>query len=441
MNEAKIMDNLGDVIHLACLTNKKLLVEILIAIKSSGEEAETCLLTTLHGRKAFLEIGRKASRIELLPSEWISAFEELIANKRNHSSHSSQEDEDETHAIINTGHLLNITLKEIHPRSHRTRLSLAIERMAKCSSTDDPYSLSVRQASALVKASVEEVNVGLQTEVMSMLLQTLPSDSDACINALAAVQLPILQRLDVSVLETILRCNQVDYRLAELFKYGGKANNTPSTSLVEILRIIRCTEAAELARQGKQIGEKHGCVICVPNEVIRENKHLLKIVKDRQELHHTNCPAGNTSTSYDFVIGRGWNHNFVLNGKGGKKRMIHSEVHAVADSIRIFGEDLAFDHLFPHATAVIVELKGDSAYDNAPPCPKCDTLLRAVGVCRACHTTDRGVVQNYQLATPSLNFLDRDTVKIPLRAVCDEIGIECFRLRTAEERSARRRAD
>jgi len=74
------------------------------------------------------------------------------------------------------------------------------------------------------------------------------------------------------------------------------------------------------------------------------------------------------STNYDVVVGRGWNHNVTKNidSKGGKKRMIHSEVHAVPDTIRKFGEDLAFDRIFPSAEIIIVELHKDSSCDNAP---------------------------------------------------------------------------
>ena len=434
------MEHFSNVIHVASLTNKQLLVEILVAIKSLGNEARQWLLTTSTGRSTFLQIGQRAAEAELLSSDWTLAFEDAMAKRRNEGQLEEEEEEKEMRILpaMSTSELLKMTMEEMPPRSHNRRLSTAIEMIESSSLLKNPGSLSVRQAAALVKASAEEENINLQTQVMSILLGTLPNDNDACVHALAAVQLPILQRLDLSVVKNALQCSQLDYRLAELFVNTGEKPQLSIDSesqLKGLLRILRHIEAADLARRGNQIGAKHGCVICVPNEVISKNYNLLRVMEKREEF---NLSPSDTSTSYNTIIGRGWNHNVVLNGKGGRKRMIHSEVHAVADSIRIFGENLAFDHLFPHAVAVIVELKGDFSYDNAPPCPKCDTLLRAVGICKACHSTDKGFVQNLQLASPNLEFLDRETVRIPLRAVCDEIGVECSRLSEAEERITRK---
>jgi hypothetical protein len=65
--------------------------------------------------------------------------------------------------------------------------------------------LSVHEAAALVKASTEEGNINLQTEIMPILLRTLPKDVN-CIDVLAAVQLPILQRLlELRVIEHSLQ--------------------------------------------------------------------------------------------------------------------------------------------------------------------------------------------------------------------------------------------
>ena len=220
-----------------------------------------------------------------------------------------------------------------------------------------------------------------------------------------------------------------------MFRDDGKRDqSTPSKPAQEggkaVLQILRIIEAADLARRGNQIGSKHGCVICVPNEVISKNKNLLRIVEESDDL----CFSPNkTSSSYDTVVGRGWNHNVVLLGKG-RKRMIHSEVHAVADTIRIFGEMLAFEYLFPHAVVLIVELRGDTSYDDAPPCPKCEQLLRAVGICKACHTTDRGLIKDLRLPSPKADFFNSAVVRVPLRTVCDELGIDCSKLKEAEDK-------
>ena len=109
--------------------------------------------------------------------------------------------------------------------------------------------------------------------------------------------------------------------------------------------------------------------------------------------------------------------------------MVHAEAHAVADTIQLFEEDLAFNHIFPFATAVIVELKGDTSYDDAPPCPKCELLLRAVGVHKTCHSTDKGYVKDLDLPPSSDRslFFRNPIVRIPFRTVCDELCIQCSR--------------
>ena len=112
--------------------------------------------------------------------------------------------------------------------------------------------------------------------------------------------------------------------------------------------------------------------------------------------------------------------------------MLHAEVHAVADVLKTYGETLTFEYLLPQATPIIVELHGDTCYDDAPPCPKCNTLLRAVGVRCASHSTRLGIIQNLTLDPPNSALLSRDVARIPFRTACDELDIDCERLRHAE---------
>jgi deoxycytidylate deaminase len=277
---------------------------------------------------------------------------------------------------------------------------------------------------------------------MSIFLELCATQSgdEHVINALASVQLPILQRLDNHVFDDLLFHNssfRLYDRITTLFQYkdkkgdGIKENRSIDMKThSSALKLLGFLEAANLARRGNQIGSKHGCVITVRKDVIKNNLNLLKVIEKSKDLNVGLDGDDYESTSYDIIVGKGWNHNVVPNGTGGKKRMVHAEVHAVADTIRRFEEDLAFNHIFPFATAVIVELKGDTSYDDAPPCPKCELLLRAVGVHKTCHSTDKGYVKDLDLPPCSdrLLFFRNPIVRIPFQTVCDELCIQCSKL-------------
>ena len=87
------MEHFSNVIHVASLTNKQLLVEILVAIKSLGNEARQWLLTTSTGRSTFLQIGQRAAEAELLSSDWTLAFEDAMAKRRNEGQLEEEEEE------------------------------------------------------------------------------------------------------------------------------------------------------------------------------------------------------------------------------------------------------------------------------------------------------------------------------------------------------------
>ena len=107
-------------------------------------------------------------------------------------------------------------------------------------------------------------------------------------------------------------------------------------------------------------------------------------------------------------------------------------MHAVADTIRTFGETCAFSQLFPHATAVFVKLAGETWYDYIPSCAKRESLLRGIGTYRAFHSTSDGSLAKMALNLSNRELLGRNVARIPLRVACDELGIHCERLGRAE---------
>ena len=425
----------SNVCHLASLTDKEILVELLVAIKNVGaarNEAQQWILGTSKGRDAFVQLGKRAVELKLSPEDWHASFKQVVTDSSIFINRSEREcllRVPPAAQVMSTGALLDLALEQIEGNSHFIRLSKAVQMNLKPEGNSAQCSISVRSASALVKASIEDKNASLQKQVIQILLETLQNEKDA--NVLAAVQLPILQRLSIGILIPAIQSNGLELGPSELFVENTMS--VPKRKRSNELKMLRFVEAAGLARRGNQMGSKHGCVICIPRHVASADETIRDKIAAPCDV---DADEASTSTNYDIVVGRGWNHNVLENidSKGGKKRMIHSEVHAVADTIRTFGEDVAFDRIFPSAEIIIVELHKDSSYDNAPPCPKCDALLRAVGICKACHSTDRGYVEHLSWNRSNLEFLDRATVRIPLRTVCNELGVSCRRLLEAEER-------
>jgi tRNA(Arg) A34 adenosine deaminase TadA len=156
---------------------------------------------------------------------------------------------------------------------------------------------------------------------------------------------------------------------------------------------------AALATRGDQRGSKHGCLLI-----------------DEQN---------------GKVMGEGWNHEVVeLRGGPQRRRVLHAEVHAVADAIRRHGEQNSFA-IFKRCSAWIVELRDDAAYDDAPPCPKCLPLLQSIGVPRVVHSTRTGKLARVQLPREKPDLLSLPMACKPLSYACDELGIRCERLERA----------
>jgi hypothetical protein len=199
---------------------------------------------------------------------------------------------------------------------------------------------------------------------------------------------------------------------------GGGDGAEDATTDIGGCTTSRLLEAAHLARKGA-VRACHGAVIYVPEE-------------EEEEEDSGGGGGGTTTTIKTKVIGRGWNHDYFLDpSTSGRKNKIvlHSEVHAVADAICNYGEDECFERLFPRATIMIVELASDYAYDTCHPCPKCDPLLRAVGIPTVLHTTPHGRIEKLDLRPANAALLSNENVSIPLDAACRERNIACRRLR------------
>ena len=161
--------------------------------------------------------------------------------------------------------------------------------------------------------------------------------------------------------------------------------------------VARFLATAALARRGDQRGAKHGsCLTCEDGE---------------------------------RVLGEGWNHRVYEKGgaEKGKQRVIHAECAAVADAVRNLGEERAFD-LLQGATCWIVRLEDDSGYDDAPPCPQCELLLRACGVTKVVTSTRAGALVELALSEGRQDFLSIPNASRPLRWACDALGVRIARL-------------
>lgn len=129
------------------------------------------------------------------------------------------------------------------------------------------------------------------------------------------------------------------------------------------------------------------------------------------------------------VLGAGYNH-YVRSAADDDavalRRIVHAEAHAVADAIRRHGEVAAF-RAFPRATAWTVELLGRVGYDDAHPCPKCEGILRAVGVRAVSYTNGLGGITHRALGPPLPHLLGDVSVCAPLAIILREEfdGVPC----------------
>jgi len=297
-------------------------------------------------------------------------------------------------ALLTVGELMQCFLARVPAGAHESRVRAALEVVLQ----PEPIGavMGSSRAAALVQL-LRGARLAAQEPLSCFILAELAR--------LASPPLGVAGLVQHGVLQTMIGASQA----ARDAIAQAAAPAAASTALF--------LAAAALAHRGTQRGSKHGCVL------VHED------VSGRA-----------------VVVGEGWNRDVFERPASrpreecgaarsasarGRKRVLHAECHAVADAIRRCGEEAAFNG-FGSCTAWIVELKDETAYDDAPPCSKCSALLRAVGVSRVRHSTRGGQLAELQMGAPARTELLRiDSVARPLGFACDDLGIECRRL--AEE--------
>ena len=314
------------------------------------------------------------------------------------------------------------------------RLNNVLDMYSSSPSNNNSNSLTVRQAAGLIRGSVllskedndnDDAVKNIQISAIKLLVRTMPQlgTTNPC-DIYLAVQLPLLQSLDRAAFTnggisfpSKQAKQEFDYLLDldfvcdkdSIAQVGEKRKRSCSGDIITHQnKYTHLLEAAHLARKGA-VRAQHGAVIF--------------------------CPAADGAIQ---VLGRGWNHDYLMDrAKTNKNKVVlHSECHAIADAIKNHGEDDCFNVLFPKSTILIAELESDFAYETCHPCPKCDPLLRAVGIMNVFHTTPDGMLTEMELSTPTCELLGNENCSLPLKAACDEQGITCKRLETAMKESA-----
>ena len=419
----------GGLINVASLSNRELFTEVIAAIsrcfKSRNKKDRPNNWMSIA-----LKISVAAARGETgccCPDDWETQFNEALSSSSN---------PDSTGTINFSEALQSLDAKECYLK----RLCNVIEL------TSLPI-LSVRQAAGLIRGSallskesmtdnnVDDTVQNIQARVINLLVKAMPQlgSSNPC-DIFLAVQLPVLQSIERNNAFTMggitFPTKDVEhefYRLLDLdfcdtpdsiAQVGEKRKRTAS----EEQPITSChnnythllLEAAHLARNGA-VRAQHGAIIFCPSSD-----------GTRQE-----------------VLGRGWNHDYLMDrAKTNKNNVVlHSECHAIADALKRHGEDVCFNQLFPKAGIFIAELISDFAYDDSHPCPKCDPLLRAVGITKALYTMPDGTIMELALGAPCYELLGNENCSLPLKAACDEQGITCKRLADAMKEAANNRSE
>lgn len=408
-------------VHIASLTNNELFKEVVAEINRSFKKEKKSNKKKDWQRIA-IEVATSAAKGDeegyCCADDWVKQFNRLAS------------DEDDVNSSVN----FREAIEAISTDCYRRRLDNALNALAS-SSYSHSTDLSVKQVAGLIRgcsfltSSESDVNTDvkdIQTRVISHLVKSMPQLATSNpFEIFYAVQLPLLQKFNydtfikggmkfesqdsveefISLLHLDLSEQQDEqaYKVGEKRKRISDDNNKIDTcgpnSDVSSKSIHHVLEAAHLARKGA-VRAQHGAVIYITD--------------------------GDTTK----VIGRGYNHDYLLNPSASKKSKIvlHSEVHAVVDAIHKYGEEECFDKLFPMAYIMIVELESDYAYDTCHPCPKCDPMLRAVGITKVLHTTAHGKIEKLDLGLANYDLLGNENVYAHLTAACDERKITCKRL-------------
>ena len=312
--------------------------------------------------------------------------------------------------VQRTSLLISALCERVPRDAHEARLRAALQRVPGDDSSDTNAALSM-----LMEGALQCGAASLQHELLER-FRSLALASG--VELVWLVQAPLLQRLDAPEAahadwpEAEI-ADEIAAEIAEGSLEGSQDTLPPleprGGRLGARLGELECLLiAARLASHGDTPGPKHGCVL---------------VDED------------------GGVLGEGFNHALRAGGDGRGHEdsrgdepkhppyILHAEAHAVADAIRRRGESAAFE-AFPRATAWVVELLGRVGYDDAHPCPKCEGILRGVGLRDVRHTGGVGRVVRRALGPPLPHLLAQRSVCAPLAILLrDEFGgVPCDRL-------------
>ena len=419
---ATVSSHLNGLLHVASLTNEELFPIVVAAINK-------WIRSTKQTKKGDKKESSNWKDVALRVATDVAKGEEKCCCREcwiaKYQLYEDSENETDGRSALSFADTLKTLNRE---ECSKKRLQNALLEISSMQTFDHCTLLSVPQVVGLIRTSASltknDETISMQIQAMSCLMKIMPQiERTAPCDIFLAIQQPILQKLSWDVIvKSGINCNtselsktefksllyqEVD-AASELNAHAGtkrkrgdesnttSAGDTQNSGLI-ILRYL--LQAAHLARKGV-VRAKHGAIIYIPTE------------------------DGDTQ-----IIGRGWNHDFLLKSKHQKNKLnLHSEVHAVADAIRNFGEDECFENLFPKATIIIVELVSDYGYEASHPCPKCDPMLRAVGISRVVHTLSNGKVAELDIGPGNLDLLKNENVSVALNAACSEQQVTCKRL-------------
>jgi hypothetical protein len=428
------MAEIAGLINVASLSNHELFTEVIAAISRCFKSSRNKKDRPKHWMSIAIQIAVAAAEGQercACSEEWVEQFN-VLSSSNNDRCNEKKKDVKFSEA------LQELNAKECYLK----RLNNVLDHS---SSSLPSNNLSVRQVAGLIRGSVllskeynnndDAVVKDIQVSVIKLLVKTMPQlgTTSPC-DIFLAVQLPLLQSLDRSVFTNggisfpskdveqefnYLLDLDFDCNSDSIAQVGEKRKRSSDDKIILQHRnkYTHLLEAAHLARKGA-VRAQHGAVIIL-------------------------LPSSADDDGTIQVIGRGWNHDYLMDrAKTNKNKVVlHSECHAIADAIKRHGEDECFDVLFPKATIFIVELESDFAYELCHPCPKCDPLLRAVGIMNVLHTTPDGLITEMELGTPSCELLANENCSLPLKAACDEQGITCKRLDTAMKEADNQRKE
>ena len=439
-------------VRLAAETDSSLVAKFIVEAKAAvGTDGEWRLFDP----SAFEPLASAldaASRGEITHSEWRKTIADALEPMTAHPPVASVKS--------SLGPLMQKFRNRVPADAHACRLRRALDEVLQ-KATASGASPGAR-AAALVRLlhgvrlipsdSGEDPALRAASLLQSRLLEELSALAPPSLGLAGLVQAPVLRamgRLPTSLASSLPSSSPTtgsEHFGAGAPPAGGGAADAcgvPGADEASVARSVAPVElllmTAELARRGDQKGSKHGCMIVQPAEVEPADQAAgetstagaYALEGPGESNHAAGSATSGRPRETVRILGRGWNHDVYERRENlQRRRVVHAECHAVADAIRMLGEEAAFD-AFRRSTCWVVELRDDTGYDNAPPCPKCALLLRACGVPQVVHSTREGTLRTLELPSAKPELLREESACKPLCYACDEIGVRCARLEAA----------